>query len=291
MTGFDTVAVAGLGLIGGSVARDLAAAGVRVLGWDRDPAAVAAALGEGIVSAALGPGLEGLEAADVLLLAVPVGAAAAVLEAAIPRLGGIRLVTDCGSTKGSIVAAAERLGIAERFVGGHPLAGDHRSGWEASRTGLFSDATVYLCPTEQSSPGAVALARELWSAIGGVPVELPAAEHDRRLAWISHLPQVVSSALAATLAAQGFRRADLGPGGRDVTRLAASSPSLWADILLDNAPRVVEGLAALEARIRSIRALIEAGDAPSIWTALHSAPSWSEANIEANERFGVREGP
>ena len=291
MTGFDTVAVAGLGLIGGSAARDLAAAGVRVVGWDRDPAAVAAALGEGIASAALGPGLEGLEAADVLLLAVPVGAAPALLQAAVPRLGGVRLVTDTGSTKASIVAAAERLGIAERFVGGHPLAGDHRAGWGASRTGLFAGATVYLCPSGQSSSDAVALARQLWSAIGGAPVELLAAEHDRRLAWTSHLPHVVSTALANVLASHGIPHADLGPGGRDVTRLAASSPSLWTDILLDNAPRLAEALAAMEDRIRSIRALIEAGDAPSIWTVFHSAHAWGEANIEANERFGVSEGP
>jgi len=87
----------------------------------------------------------------------------------------------------------------------------------------------------------------------------------------SHLPQVVSSALAATLAAQGFRRADLGPGGRDVTRLAGSSASLWTDILLDNRAPVVEALAALEGRIGSIRASLEAGDLPSIRTALQSA--------------------
>jgi prephenate dehydrogenase len=276
VTGFDTVAVAGLGLIGGSVARDLAAAGVRVLGWDRDPAAAAAAVGEGIVSAALGPGLEGLEAADVLLLAVPVGAAAAVLEAAVPRLGRVRLVTDTGSTKASVVAAAERLGIGDRFVGAHPLAGDHRAGWEASRAGLFAGAAVYLCPSTGSSRDAVALAHRFWSGIGGMPVELPADEHDRRLAWTSHLPQVVSSALAATLAAQGFRRADLGPGGRDTTRLAASSPSLWTDILLDNRPAVLEALAALEARIRRVRDAVDARDAEAVRDAAFPPGSWAD---------------
>jgi len=276
VTGVDTVAVAGLGLIGGSAARDLAAGGVRVLGWDRDTAAVAAAVGEGIVADALGPGLEGLEAADVLLVAVPVGAAAAVLEAALPRLGRrVRLVTDAGSTKASIVAAAERLGIGDRFVGAHPLAGDHRAGWAASRTGLFAGATVYLCPSGESSGDAVALARQLWGGIGGMPVELPAGEHDRRLAWTSHLPQVASSALAATLAAQGFRRADLGPGGRDVTRLAASSPSLWSDILLDNRAAVLDALAALEARVRRVRGAVEAGDADAIQQAAFPPGPWA----------------
>ena len=274
MSGIRSVAVAGLGLIGGSAARDLAAAGVRVLGWDRDPAAVDAALGEGIASAALGADLEGLEDADVLLVAVPVGAAAAVLEAALPRLGRARLVTDAGSTKASIVAAAERLGLGERFVGGHPLAGDHRSGWQASRTGLFAGATVYLCPTRHSSDDAMTRARALWGGMGGMAVEMGAEEHDRRVAWVSHLPQVVSTALGQALAAHGFARADLGPGGRDVTRLAASSAELWTHILRDNRAHVAEALAAFEDSIESIRAAVEADDAQAIRSALTAASAW-----------------
>jgi prephenate dehydrogenase len=268
VTGVRAVAVAGLGLIGGSVARDLAAAGVRVLGWDRDRASVDAALAEGVVSAALGVEMKGLEEAEVLVIAVPVGAAAGVLEAALPRLGGARLVTDTGSTKASIVAAAERLRIGDRFVGAHPFAGDHRAGWEASRAGLFSGATVYLCRTPSTSDAAMSLARELWGAIGGAPAELTAAQHDHRLAWTSHLPQVVSSALAGTLAANGFRRSDLGPGGRDVTRLAASSPSLWTDIFRDNHAALEEPLAALEARIASIRTALASGDGAAIEAAI-----------------------
>jgi len=275
LSGFGAVAVAGLGLIGGSVARDLAAAGVRVLGWDRDGASVDAALREGVVAAALGPGFEGLEDADVLVLAVPVGAAAAVLEAAVPRLGGARLVTDTGSTKASIVATAEQLGLGERFVGGHPLAGDHRAGWEASRTGLFAGAAVYLCPTRRSSAAAVSLARELWSRTGGVPVEIGAEEHDRLLAWTSHLPQVVSTALAGALAAHGVARTALGSGGRDVTRLAASPADLWADILRDNRVHVAEALRAMEDQIRAVRNAIDDDNPQVIRTAFQVAQGWS----------------
>jgi prephenate dehydrogenase len=253
VNGIGTAAVAGLGLIGGSAARDLAAAGVRVLGWDRDRASVDAALGEGVIAAALGQELEGLEDADVVLVAVPVGTAAEVLEAALPRLGRVRLVTDTGSTKASVVAAAGRLGIGDRFVGSHPFTGDHRSGWSASRAGLFGAAPVYLCPTPQSSPEAISLARELWTALGAAPIEIDAGEHDRRLAWTSHLPQVVSSALMAVLDAHGFVREDLGPGGRDMTRLAASSPALWAGILRDNRANVSDALAAFEQEIARVR--------------------------------------
>ena len=284
MTGVRTAAVAGLGLIGGSVARGLAAAGVRVLGGDRDPASVDAALGEGIVSAALGPELEGLEAAEVFVVAVPVGSAPALLARARPRLGGARLVTDTGSTKASIVAAAERLGIGDRFVGSHPFAGDHRAGWSASRADLFDGATVYLCRTAETSSAAMSLARELWAAVGGIPVELPAAEHDQRLAWTSHLPQVVSSALAATLAEHGFRRADLGPGGRDVTRLAASSPALWADILLDNRAAAAEALTAMGAHLRRIGEAIEAGDSAAIGCAFSLDTTWFEPKLSTNDQ-------
>jgi len=269
-----TVAIAGLGLIGGSLARDLAALGVRVLGWDEDADAVGAALREGVLAAALGEDWEGLEDADAFVLAVPVRAAASVLAAALPRLGRVRLVTDAGSTKASIVTAAGRLGVAAKFVGAHPLAGDHRSGWPASRRGLFDGATVYLTPSPESTAEAVSLARELWTAVGGVVTEICAGEHDRRLAWTSHLPQVVSSALAAALAGQGIARGDLGPGGLEVTRLAASSPDLWRDILADNAAEVTDAIRAVERRLAAIRAAIESGDAEAIRAWLTNANAW-----------------
>jgi len=254
------VAVAGLGLIGGSLARDLAARGVRVLGHDRDPEAVDAALAEGVVAAPLEKDFGGLEDADALVVAVPVRAAGAVLEAALPRLGSVPLVTDAGSTKRGIAAAAERLGLGDRFVGGHPLAGDHTSGWAASRRGLFEGARVYLCPSANASAAALALARELWTAAGGVVVEMDAGDHDRLLAWTSHLPQVASSALAATLAVQGIARSDLGRGGRDVTRLAGSSAEVWTDIALDNADFLLGGIDGMRARLDAIRDALAAGD-------------------------------
>ncbi|HKP77322.1 MAG TPA: prephenate dehydrogenase/arogenate dehydrogenase family protein, partial [Longimicrobiaceae bacterium] len=174
-------------------------------------------------------------------------------------LGGARLVTDTGSTKASIIAAAVRLGIGECFVGSHPFTGDHRSGWSASRGGLFGAAPVYLCPTPQSSSAATSLARELWTLLGAVPIEIDAGEHDRRLAWTSHLPQVVSSALMQVLADHGFAREDLGPGGRDMTRLAGSSAALWADILRDNRANVSATLAAFEQEVARVRLRLDYG--------------------------------
>jgi prephenate dehydrogenase len=271
-----TIAVAGLGLIGGSLARDLAARGVRVIGGDARRESVDAALGDGAISAALGPGLEGVEEAEILVLAVPVLAAPALLEAALPRLDRVRLVTDAGSTKASVVEAARRLGIGDRFVGAHPLAGDHRSGWAASRTGLFAGATVYLTPSPESTETAVELARDLWREVGGVVVETDAETHDQRLAWTSHLPQVVSSVLAAALAERGIERARLGPGGQDVTRLAASSPEMWIDILRDNTAAVGEAISAVEGRLVFVRRAVESGDATALRSWLEEARAWAE---------------
>jgi prephenate dehydrogenase len=274
VTAIRTVAVAGLGLIGGSLARDLAARGVRVLGCDPDAGALDAAVAEGVVSA-LGAGLEGVEDADALVLAVHVHAAPALLQAVAPRLGRVRLVTDAGSTKAGIVAAAARLGLGAKFVGAHPLAGDHRSGWPASRLGLFAGAALYLTPSAESGAEAVALARELWTRVGARMVEMDAEEHDRLLAWVSHLPQVVSSALAAVLAGRGITRGDLGRGGRDITRLAGSSPEMWRDILAANAASVTGAIAEMERQLASARAAIGSGDAEAIRAWLAESNQWA----------------
>lgn len=265
---FGSVAILGLGLIGGSLARDLAARGVRVLGWDRDPAIVGAAVGQGIVEPLSD------DAPEIVVLAVPVLAACELLGELRDELHGTRLITDVGSTKQSIVALAEEVGVGDRFVGSHPLAGDHRSGWGASRGGLFDGARVFLSPAPSATDEAVVLAERLWRMVDARPEVLDADEHDRRLALTSHLPQLVSSALGGVLADAGVDRAELGPGGRDVTRLAGSSPEMWADIGIDNAGHLVPALAAAEARLREVRLAIETGDGARLRQLLAEARDW-----------------
>src|SRR4051812_28685644 len=157
MTSIDSVAIVGLGLIGGSLARDLAARGVRVSAYDPDTTHIAAAIRTNVVAQALDASLDGVQDADIIVIAVPVDAAIDVLRRLVPLARQTTLITDVGSTKTKIVELASELGIGERFVGGHPLAGDHRSGWDASRHGLFRDARVYLSPTPQTSPDALQL--------------------------------------------------------------------------------------------------------------------------------------
>lgn len=289
-----TVAILGLGLMGGSLARDLSSLGHRVLGWDRDPESVRGALAEGCIHGVLGGpsgggvpspgGLAGIDEADAVVLALPVMASVDMLMALAPRLQA-PLVTDVGSTKRGIVAAAAAAGLGDRFVGSHPLAGDHRSGWGASRSGLFRGATVFLCRAraahstqEAVSYGAPALelATRLWRSVGADPQPLGAEEHDARMAWVSHLPQAAATALAAAFARSPYGAGDLGPGGRDATRLAASSTEMWTDILLENADVVDPALATLEASVAELRGAIRRRDALELGRILAAGRAWKE---------------
>ena len=254
------VGVVGLGLIGGSLARALAARGVWVIGYDRDRSSLDAAVAEGMVHEALGDTLAGVERADVVVLATPVAATAALLTRLGGRLTGPSLIMDVASTKKRIVEAAEAAGLGPRYVGAHPLTGSHRSGWGASRAGLFEEARVFLCPSPSTTPEALRLAESFWRVLrAGVEV-LDAAVHDEQMAWRSHLPQMVSTALALTLRQANVSRSALGPGGRDMTRLAGGDPDLWTGIVGDNAPAILEALDAMGAQLRLVRERLAAGE-------------------------------
>ncbi|MBX7119743.1 MAG: prephenate dehydrogenase/arogenate dehydrogenase family protein [Gemmatimonadaceae bacterium] len=273
----QTVAIIGLGLMGGALARDAAAAGLRVLAHDRVAARMAAAQAAGVVAAPLADDLAGVEAADVVVLAVPVLAAPPLLATLAPRLRAGTAVTDVGSTKLAVVAEASRLGLGPRFVGAHPMCGDHRNGWEASRPGLYRDALVYVCPAAADAD-AVARVEALWQAVGARPTRMDAAAHDALLAWTSHLPQFASSALAATLADAGIGRDRLGPGGRDATRLAGSAPEVWTPIALANAAALAPAVRALAERLATAADAIATGDATALARLLGDARDWSAAD-------------
>lgn len=271
------VAIAGLGLIGGSLARDLAARGIDVLGYDSDPTTLQAALAAGILAGTLAPDLAGVEAAEVLVLAVPVGRAPGILRAAAERLRHLRLVTDVGSTKEGIGRAAEGTGLAAHFVGGHPLAGDHRGGWSASRTGLFEGARVFLSPTPETTPEALSRAHALWRMVGALTEEVDAISHDHEMAWISHLPQAASTALALALASARIGPERLGPGGRALTRLAGSSPTLWTEVALENAAVLRHALQTLEHHLRDLRLALERGEPQEIHELFAAGKAWADA--------------
>lgn len=269
------VGIVGLGLIGGSLARDLTARRAWVAGHDADPESVRRALSEQVIREALdwSPGVTW--ELDLLVIAVPVSAAGDVLRAALPHLPPDCMITDVCSTKQSVLAHAESIPIGHRFVGSHPLAGDHRSGWSASRTRLFDGVRVFLCPTSESSAEAVESVRSLWESLGAETEMLGALEHDRKLAWSSHLPQLVSTLTALTLAESEIPRTALGPGGRDVSRLAGSSPEMWAGICADNAEALETALDALQRRIDDFRSALAEGDEAKLHRLLSSARDWA----------------
>jgi prephenate dehydrogenase len=244
-----TVAVAGLGLIGGSIAKALTRAGYRVIGVDR-PARTRAARRGGAVAGTATSVAVAVREADVLVLAAPPAANLRLLAEAARAAPPALVITDVSSVKRPIVAAARRLRLA-RFVGGHPMAGRERSGFAASSADLFRGAPWILTPSAAAPRRVVA---RIVRDVGARPVVVPEAAHDRAMAYLSHLPQVVAWALAA--AARGDRvTARLlrlaGPGFRDMTRLAASPRTLWREVLAQNAAEIAR---ARKDFVRALRA-------------------------------------
>lgn len=281
------IAVIGLGLMGGSMARALHVRGVRVLGHDRDGTQLDAAVREGVVHEPLDGGLAGLAEAEVVVLALPVDATVALLPRLAPLVRDARLVMDLASTKRTIVAAAEAAGLGPRFVGTHPLTGSHRTGWGASRASLFDDARVFLCPSPSTANNTLRLAESFWRELrAGVEV-LDAGIHDREMAWRSHLPHILSSALAVTLRDADVRRSALGPGGRDMTRLAGGSLAMWSPIVDDNAAAIVDALAACEANLRAFREALAGGDSTTTRHFLQSGVDWFDGEPERALTRGI----
>ena len=268
-------AIIGLGLIGGSIARELSALGVHVLAHDRDPRALRAAKRAGVIAGTIDASLSGLEVCDTVIFATPVDVAIDLLEAAAPHLRRVRLITDAGSTKTALVAAAQRLRLGKAFVGAHPLSGDHRKGFTFSRTGLFQDARVILTPARSTTPATLRRAHALWKSFGARTDVMLAAAHDREMAVTSHVHHLVAAALAASLDAAGVRRSRLGPGGRDTTRLAGSSPEMWSGIVSQNGPRITAALSAFDRELQRVRRAVKRGDRDAVAALFERTNAWS----------------
>ncbi|MFN8573568.1 MAG: prephenate dehydrogenase [Gemmatimonadaceae bacterium] len=272
----ERVAIIGLGMIGGSLARDLSDRGVRVSGFDLDEPTLVAAREAGVVSDVLDDH-DANDPAQIVVLAVPVTAAASVFQRFEKTCRRALLITDVGSTKVAVQGAAERAGLAETFVGTHPLTGDHRSGWQASRSGRFTGARVFLCAASTTRRPAIVLAESFWRTLGATTEFMTPEDHDGLLAWSSHLPQFVSCALATALFEAGVHRSELGPGGRDATRLAGSSPDVWTAIADDNRVRLGSALEAVESSLRAIRAAVQARDLERVRAYLEISQQWFDA--------------
>jgi len=267
--------IIGLGAIGGSLARQGKLAGVAtIIGWSPEPTERALAAQQGALDDAPARATDVARAADLLILAAPPAANLAQLAAVVPHLKPGALVTDVGSVKRGIVARAEQLGIGSRFAGSHPLAGTHRHGFEASRADLFRGVVVYVTPCRDGAGAAREIAHFWEDVLGAVPVVLEAARHDAQLAATSHVPQVVASLLGDFLARHAPPGSSFGTGAADTTRLAASEPALWTEILLLNRDEILPALRALEESLGTVERALEAGDAAALTAWLTRAAEW-----------------
>jgi len=272
-----TLGLIGLGAIGGSIARQVKQSGsgvAKVVGWSPEPTERALAAQQGALDDAPARAADVARVADLLILAAPPAANLAQLEALAPHLKTGALVTDVGSVKRGIVARAERLGVGTRFAGSHPLAGTHQRGFEAARTDLFRGAVVYVTPCDGGGDAAWEIAHFWEDVLGAEPVVLEAALHDAQLAATSHVPQIVSSLLGDFLARHAPRGSTFGAGAIDTTRLAASDPALWTEILLMNRDEILPALRALEESLGTVEHALEVGDAPALTAWLTRAAEW-----------------
>jgi prephenate dehydrogenase len=275
---FERLTVAGVGLIGGSLARavrDARLAG-EVVGLGRSEANLAVARERGLVDRATRDPAEAAAGADAIVLAAPVGTSVALAEALRPHARRGALLTDVGSVKAGVVAALEdRWAGVGPVVGAHPIAGSEASGAVAARPDLFRGRTCIVTPTGSTDRGALDRVRALWEGVGARVEEMPPAVHDDLLARVSHLPHVVAYALVAATAAGRIAGRDplhyAGTGFRDATRIAASPAELWRDIALANAPALETALAEFRAALDRLTRLVAARDGVGLLDALEAA--------------------
>lgn len=263
--------VVGVGLIGGSFALALKGAKAvgEVVGVGRSEANMRRALELGVIDAVGAMDGATLGDADLVMVAAPVGQTAAILRALAPLIGARTVVTDAGSTKQDVVAAARReLGaVLARFVPGHPIAGTEKSGAGAALAGLYRGRKVVLTPLAETDKNAVDRVRAAWEGCGAQVLELQPAEHDAVLASVSHLPHVLAYALVHQVARHPRAEqlfAFAAGGFRDFTRIASSHPQMWSDICLANREELLKELDRYGGELARIRAMLERGDAAAL---------------------------
>ena len=251
----EKIAVIGLGMLGSSLCAALTGKNYTRLVWSRRPEVGKRALETGIADKVCGSVEEALKEADIAILCLPIPT---ILEFIKGHAGSMKrtLVTDIGSVKGCIEKAALENGI--RFVGSHPMAGTEKSGPEAMVPDIYENASVFVVPSAVSLETDVARIERLWKCVGAKPCRISAQEHDLLVAHTSHVPHIVSSALALSVLdadgeLKGKRFAGCASGFRDTIRVAASSPKMWREILSHNKEAVLEAMAAYEERCARLK--------------------------------------
>lgn len=249
--------------------------GVEVRGFDRDAGHADEAKRLGALGEIASDVVDAVEGADVVVVAVPVRQVADLVVAALDA--GAPVVTDVGSTKAEIVGAVNdaRPSLAGRFVGGHPMAGSEQDGRAGADADLFIGSTWVLTPTEQTSPEAFVVVRDLVASLGAEVLAVSAEHHDALVAVVSHVPQLAATTLMDLAARQGEEHATLlrlaAGGFRDMTRIAAGQSGIWPDICLANHGAIVAALDEYVAALGAVRELVRRGDREGLLTLLERA--------------------
>jgi prephenate dehydrogenase len=270
----SSLAVIGLGAIGGSLAWQARLAGIgRVVGYSPSRGEGVAALRASAVSEVADSPARAVRGAELVVLAVPPAPTLDLISRLGPSLEPGATLTDVCSVKAPVMARAADCGLGDRFAGAHPLAGTHDSGFSAARPDRLRGCVVYVCESESAEGARAARSvMRFWEEVFEAhPILIAAEAHDRQLAWTSHLPQAVAYALAKSLADRQLGGVSYGSGARDTTRLAASGADMWLDILLQNRDPLVEALSSVETRVGDLRRLIEAGDRQGLEQYLETA--------------------
>ena len=290
-----TIYIAGLGLIGASIALGIRRdhPDYRILGYNRGEESRQIALEKGFVDAVSADFTEFLPEADVILLTVPIAQVIELLKilAGQSLKEGV-LVTDAGSTKEMITTVADQylapLGI--NFIGGHPMAGSHKTGAIAADVNLFENAYYIFTPSQATQKDAIARMIDLLSGLHARFIEIDAAEHDRVTSQISHFPHVLASSLmheAGEYALEHPFTNNFAAGGfRDMTRIAESEPGMWTSILLTNGEKIVERIADFQKRLSLISEQILQKDADSLWKFFATGRDIRQ-EMEIHRRAGV----
>ncbi len=275
---FNQLGLIGCGLMGGSFALALKKAGLvkRVVGYSKSPSTVEKARRLGVIDVAAESALLAVSGSDIVLIAVPVAATEATFKAIRHMVDPGVLFMDVGSTKRDVVDAARRV-LKERlpsFVPAHPIAGREVAGIEHADAALYQGRKAILTPLPQTDPVLVQKATDAWAAVGCQVLKMTPEHHDAAFAAVSHLPHLLAFAYMNALAEQTGGQEYLslaGPGFRDFSRIAASDPTVWRDILLSNREEVLKQSAAFRQALEQMEHQMRDWDGPALQEHIQSA--------------------
>jgi cyclohexadieny/prephenate dehydrogenase len=285
-----SVAIIGLGLLGGSIGLAVKARGLPVAttGWDRDPAVRARAAERGLVATVHDTPEAAVQGADLVILCVPVGAMADAARAIAPGLAPHAIVSDVGSSKAAVAEALAEALPGATVIPAHPVAGTEQSGPDAGFATLFAGRWCIITPPDRCDPEALAALSDFWTALGSKVELMDAAHHDLVLAVTSHIPHLIAYTIVGTASdLEDVTQSEVikysAGGFRDFTRIAASDPVMWRDVFLTNKGAVLEMLGRFTEDLTALQRAIRSGDGDTLFDLFTRTRAIRRAVIEQGQ--------